>query len=112
MAEEPSSIREALEWLRKSFRQDAARDLRVTYQIALDGDTAGGLWLEVDSGRLHCREGVATSPDVVFHLAVRDFFGILSGRENPDLLFMAERLRVDGDLSLALKLRGLFGAAI
>ena len=48
---------------------------------------------------------------MVFHLVAREFFGILSGRENPDLLFMSERLRIDGDLSLALKLRTLFSSA-
>jgi predicted lipid carrier protein YhbT len=41
-------------------------------------------------------------------LAASDFFGILAGRENADLLFTAGRIEVEGDLSLALKMRKLF----
>ena len=40
-----------------------------------------------------------------------DFFAVLGGSANPDLLYTADRLTVEGDLSLALKLRRLFGRA-
>lgn len=110
MEAEPASIAEALEWLRKAFHREAADSLRLTYQLELSGEGGGGLWLRVDTGRLEMGEGPAAGPDVVLRLDARDFFGILCGRENPDLLFMAERLQIDGDLSLALKLRTLFSA--
>jgi predicted lipid carrier protein YhbT len=45
---------------------------------------------------------------VIFRLSASDFFAILAGTQNPDLLFMADRLQAEGDLSLALKVRSLF----
>ena len=37
---EPGSIREALEWLRKAFRSDAADGLHIAYRLELAGRTA------------------------------------------------------------------------
>ena len=108
----PSSIDSAIAWLRKAFRPEAAAEVRVLYQLELAGERGGSLWIRVDDGRLELAEGVAPEPDVTFRLGANDFFGVLAGSENPDLLFMADRLAVDGDLSLALTLRKLFQARV
>lgn len=108
--QEPSSLEQALEWLRKRFRPDAARDVHITYQIALEGADPGGLALQISDGVLEPMIGKIEGADVTFTLSEVDFYALLAGRENPDLLFMAERLRVDGELSRALLLRKLFGS--
>lgn len=115
---EPSSIEQALEWLRKRFQAEAARDVRITYQIELrvdgegdgEGEAGEALALRISDGVLEPVIGRVDDADVTFTLSAPDFFGVLGGRENPDLLFMAERLRVEGELSLALLLRKLFGS--
>jgi hypothetical protein len=107
-AGEPTSVDEAGEWLRKHFEAEAAREVRVTYQYVLSGPGGGSLHARVDDGRLLVAPGEVGAPDVRFRLAASDFFGILAGRENADLLFTAGRIEVEGDLSLALKMRKLF----
>jgi predicted lipid carrier protein YhbT len=108
MAAGPTTIAEAIEWLRKRFRPDLARDVHVTYQLELSGPSGGVITASIDDGQLATAESAAKSPDVVLHLSAADYFGILAGRENPDILFMDEKIRIDGDLSLALKLRTFF----
>lgn len=108
----PCSIEAALGWLRKAFRPDAASGVHVVYQIELGGEEGGVFWIRVDDGRLELARGPAPSPDVVFRMTAPDFFAVLAGRENPDLLFMADRLAIDGDLGLALALRKLFQARV
>ncbi|MDH4016750.1 MAG: SCP2 sterol-binding domain-containing protein [Actinomycetota bacterium] len=110
MSADPPRHRHALELLRKAFRPEAAEGERVTYQLVLTGDAPGQLWVDVRDGRLDTGEGVRAAPDVTFHIESGDFLGVLEGRVNPDLLFMEDRLRVEGELSLALKLRKLFRA--
>jgi putative sterol carrier protein len=107
-ASQPCSIGAALAWLRKAFRADAAAGLHVVYQLELGGEGGGTLFIRVDDGRLELAEGSTPDPDVVFRIGAQDFFAVLDGRENPDLLFMADRLVVDGDLALALTLRKIF----
>ena len=108
----PCSLRAAVEWLRKAFRAEAASDLSVGYQFELTGAGGGALWVRVECGRLELGEGAKAGSDVTFRLAAQDFYGVLAGRENPDLLFMEERLVVEGDLSRALTLRRIFQARI
>jgi predicted lipid carrier protein YhbT len=68
------------------------------------------MFVRITEGRLEAAVGSAEHPDVVFRMSEADYFGVLAGTENPDILFMDERIRVDGDLSLALKLRTFFGS--
>ncbi len=108
----PSSLGAAVEWLRKAFRAEAAADVRVAYRFELAGAGGGVLRVRVECGRLDLGEGTKEASDVTFRLSAQDFFGVLAGRENPDLLFMEERLVVEGDLSRALALRRIFQARI
>jgi len=110
MAQAPAPHVELLARLRKAFRPEAAAGERVAYQIVLSGGSPGVLWVSVRDGRLEMGEGAMPAADVTFELSSEDFLGVLDGACNPDLLFMEERIRVDGELSLALKLRKLFRA--
>jgi predicted lipid carrier protein YhbT len=103
-----SSVAGAVEWLRKHFRSAAAEGLDVAYQIELAGEAGGSLWVRIGDGRMQLGEGVDPQPDVVFRMAAVEFFGVLAGTANPDLLFMDDRIEIVGDLGLALKLRSLF----
>lgn len=104
----PDTLRDALEWLRKHFDPESSRDLCVVFQYRLSGPEGGSFYARVDDGRLDLAEGASASPDVCFRLAADDFFDVLAGRGNADMLFMAGRIEVEGDLSLALKMRRLF----
>lgn len=111
-ASSPCSIEAAITWLRKAFRPDASAGLCIVYQLRLSGERGGLLWIRVDDGRVELSAGTTVAPDVTLRMSAEDFYGMLAGRENADLLFMADRLIVDGDLSLALALRKLFQARV
>ncbi len=110
-----SSIESALRWFRERFRADLSDGVEIVYRIELSDSPAESLSLQVADGRL-VAERAPASPgadrpaDVVYRLSADDLFGILAGRRNPDLLFMEKRIAIEGDLSLALKLRSLFRA--
>jgi predicted lipid carrier protein YhbT len=107
----PESVPETLAWLRVRFQPDALRDLRVTYQVELTGEGGGIFWLRVDGGQLSVGEGRTPRPDVLCQLAARDFFDVLAARANPELLYMEDRIRIEGPMSQALELRRLLLAA-
>lgn len=104
----PTCLEDALDWLRKNFDAEAARGFRAAYAFELTGARGGELTARVDDGRLELLAGCTAQPDLHLRLAAADFYGILAGRANPDLLFMRERIAWRGELSLALKLRRLF----
>ena len=104
----PESLDEAVEWLRKHFQSSAAQGVRATYEYVLSGDQGGVLHVRVDDGMGEIRNGPACEPDVRFRLSDRDCWAVLAGRENADLLYLGGRLEIEGNLSLALKVRNLF----
>ena len=106
----PATRDEAIDWLRKHFHADAARGVRAVFQLDLAGNDGGGIQLRIDDGQLEVLAEPAPTPHVRLRLAADDYYGVLAGRENADLLYMDGRLEIDGDLSLAMKLRTLFRA--
>ncbi len=104
----PDCLVQALEWLRKHFDAEAARDLRVVYRFELTGPGGGDLHARIEDGRLEAAVGPGGAADVCFRLAALDFLAILAGRANADWLFLEGRIEVEGDLSVALRMRKLF----
>ena len=110
----PTCVDEAIDWLRKHFQAPAAQGLRAVFAIDLSGEGGGSILLRVEDGALDARSAPldpAPRADVRLRLPSTDYFGILAGRENADLLYMAGKLEIEGDLSLAMKLRTLFRPA-
>lgn len=59
-------------------------------------------------GRATVERGAAAAADVVFEIGAVDFLRLVAGAVEGPLLFMQGRLRVDGDLVLALRLPQMF----
>jgi putative sterol carrier protein len=111
-ANAPASVDEAADWLRKRFDPEVAAGLCLAYAFELTGPGGGGLGVRIEDGRLELTPSAPSAPDVRLRLPARDFFGVLAGRENADMLFMSGRLEVEGDHVLALKLRQIFRAPV
>lgn len=109
----PASVEAAADWLRKQFDRDAARDIEVRYELELGGAEGGVIAVAIADGRIDVRtQPGSIPPDARFRLAARDFFGILGGTENAELLAMAGRIQVEGELSLAMRFRGFFARRV
>jgi predicted lipid carrier protein YhbT len=108
----PASLDEAADRLRKRFDPEAAAGLHLRYAFELTGPGGGWLDVRVDDGHLDVGSGPPPEADARLRLCAADFFGVLAGRENADMLFMSGRLEVEGDHSLALKLRRIFRAPV
>ncbi len=106
----PGSPAEAIEWLRKHFDAEAAVDCQASFAFDLTGPDGGAIGARVKNGSLELVEGDLQPADLRFRLSANDFFDVLAGRANADMLFMEDRLEIEGELGLALRFRRLFGA--
>jgi hypothetical protein len=98
----------AAEWLRTHFAAHAARDLACVVRIDLSGAGGGSLGVRIDGPRLVVEPGCPPKPDLVLRVAARDYYRLLAGRENAELLFMDGRMEIEGPLQLAMRMRSLF----
>jgi putative sterol carrier protein len=100
------SAREFFEGLPERIDPERARALEASYQFDIEG---AGTWrLEADGDRVVVSESDAPA-DCVIRTDERTFLRIVGGEQSPMGAYMTGKVRVEGDLGLALKLRELFG---
>lgn len=85
------------------------KGVTATYQFDLSGDNGGVFHVNVDDGSATVVEGEHDSPNITISMAADDFDSMLEGKLNATSAFMAGKLKVKGDMSLAMKLQSLLG---
>lgn len=98
-------------WLREHFRPEAAVGLAAVIEIELSGPGGGRLCLQLEDGRLKTSLGGDAAPDARLVASVHDWRDVLAGRANAEMLAVEDRIRIEGDAGLAMKLRALFRRA-
>lgn len=90
-----------------NFDANKAEDVNATIQFDLTGDNGGQYWLKIANGSAESGSGQAESPNMTLKAAADDWLAVTKGELNPMQAFMSGRLKVQGDMSLALKLQAL-----
>ena len=87
----------------------AGVDAVVEWRITGREDGGHDAWqVTIREGRATVERGTPSEPQVVFEIGPVDFLRLVGGAVEGPLLFMHGRLRVDGDLVLAIRLPQLF----
>ena len=103
MAETARELFEGLEG-----RIDPARTRGTTASYRFDVGGAGSWHVAVDDGKVAVTESDAPA-DCVIRASEENLLRIVSGELNPVTAYMTGRVRVEGALTLATRLRDLFG---
>ncbi len=78
--------------------------LNATYQFDLTGES----WtLKIANGAPTISEGPTQTPNTTFIATTDDWMMIATGKLNPVTAFMQQKLKVKGDMALAMKLQGV-----
>ena len=89
---------------RIAAKPDKIKGLNATYQFDLTGES----WtLRIQDGTLTLGSGPAESPNTTFVASTEDWMNIATGKLNAVTAFMQQKLKVKGDMALAMKLQGL-----
>lgn len=108
MADAPSSAKQSFEVMPSRFNKEAAKGLNAVYQFDLSGD-GGGKWHAIIKDQtIEVKEGQHASPSITISMAAQDYLDMLSGKLNGQVAFMSGKLRISGDMGLALRMQTLF----
>jgi putative sterol carrier protein len=77
------------------------------YQFCLTGEGGGDFYFRGVDGKGVITEGLADSPNLTVTMSAVDFTEMLSGTLSPTAAFMSGKLKVKGDMMLAMKLQGV-----
>jgi putative sterol carrier protein len=100
------SAREFFEGLPGRIAPERARALDASYRFDIEG--AGSWRLEADGEQAVVTESDAPA-DCVIRTDENTFLRIVRGEQSPMGAYMTGKVRVEGDLGLAMRLRDVFG---
>lgn len=92
-----------------NFQPEKADGLAALVAFDLHGDDAGRYWVHIEGGT--CRTGAGDPPraaDATIRASGNDWLRITNGQLNPVLAGVMGKIKVEGEMGLALKLAGAF----
>lgn len=102
------TIAESFETMVTLFNPNAAAGLNKTFQWNVSGDEAGVYALKVENGTVELVKGGVEKPDVTFNVSDKDWLAIAEGKLDPMNAFMSGRVKLTGDMMLAMRVQNLF----
>lgn len=105
---QPKTVRAFFSTLASKLDPEAADGLDVVYQFDLNGADGGQYQLQIRDGACHVSEGIHPDPNVTLAMSGEDCLRVLNGQVSGTMVAMTGRLRISGDMGLALQLASLF----
>jgi len=104
-----SSASEAFAQMAGSFDPARAAGVNATIQMELTGD-GGGVWaVKIADGTVDVVDGGVDSPTTTLTMSADDFVGLVNGQVNAMAAFMQGKIKLQGDMGLAMKFQSIFG---
>jgi putative sterol carrier protein len=91
-----------------NINADAAKGMNSVIQFNLSGDGGGNYYVEIKEGTATAQEGTHASPNMTMTLAASDYVDLIMGKLNGQMAFMSGKLKIAGDMGLAMKMQTLF----
>ncbi|NDJ87333.1 MAG: SCP2 sterol-binding domain-containing protein [Chloroflexi bacterium] len=109
MADKATSIKEVFDEIPERFNPDAAAGVDAVFQFDLSGDNGGKYWVKVADQQVDVNEGEHEDPTLTVLASADDYLAMVNGEIAPMSAFMQGKVKVKGNMGLAMKLQGIFG---
>ena len=103
-------LNEIFEQMPQAFIPEKAAGINATIQLNLSGEGGGSWYINIADGQLSTEQGQASSPELTLDMAADDYIALTQGQADPMNLFMAGKIALQGDMSLAMKFQEMFSA--
>lgn len=105
----PTSLAEAFGAMPSEFNADAATGVDAVFQFDLSGDDGAKYWIKVANQTIDVNEGEHDSPDITIVATAENYLKLVNGELNAMNAFMQGKIKVKGNMGLAMKLQSMFG---
>jgi len=102
------NLKEIFSKMPEAFVPENAQGVKATIQLELSGDGGGNWLIKIADGKISAKEEQADSPDLTLGMAANDYVALTRGEANPMGLFMAGKIKLTGDMGLAMKFQEMF----
>jgi len=90
------------------FIPEKAGNTNAVCQFDLTGDNAGKWYIKIADGQATSGKGEVENPNLTLIADSGDFVKIYSNQLDPTAAFMSGKLKVKGDMGLAMRMQSMF----
>ena len=105
----PDSLETFMLLLPMGFNPEGAGDTRAVIQFTFSGEAEGSCYFQIADGRIEPHPGAAQKPDLTIDTPFEVWMDIMTGKADGQQMFMEQKYRVNGDLSLLMRMNQFFG---
>ncbi len=102
------TVKELMARMPKAFLPEKAKGVDAVIQYHLGGDEGGDWIITIKDGKCTVEEGVADNPTLTLEADAQDYKNVILGKLDGMAAFMQGKLKLKGNLNLAMKLTGFF----
>jgi putative sterol carrier protein len=104
-----ATVKETFDAMSGRFKPDRAQGVKAVIQYDIAGEGGGTYHVDIADGKCSIQPGPAASPTLTLTMAAQDWLDMTAGKLNGQMAFMSGKLKLKGDMGLAMKLAGMFG---
>jgi putative sterol carrier protein len=104
----PITIKELFGRMPSAFMPDKAGDMDAVIQFKLSGEEASEWFVTIKNQTCKVDEGVHENPTMTLSADSQDYKDIVTGKLNPMNAFMQGKVKLQGNLNLAMKFAEIF----
>ena len=105
------TVKETFELMAGRFKPEKAAGVNAVIQYEITGE-GGGTWAAtIKDGTCAVAAGAAASPTLTLTMSGQDWLDMLGGKLSGQMAFMSGKLKLKGDMGLAMKIGAMFGTA-
>lgn len=102
------TVKDTFEAMGGRFRADRAQGVNAVIQYDIAGDDGGTWHAVIKDGACTVTSGAAPSPSLTVNMSSQDWLDMIGGKLSGQMAFMSGKLKLKGDMGLAMKLGSMF----
>ena len=99
---------EILQGMVAGFLPEKAPGVNAVIQFDLGGAGGGQGYLTIKEGAIEAHDGTFENAQMTLTATLEDYYAVVSGKVNPMQAFMMGKIKVKGDMGLAMKMQTMF----
>ena len=105
------SIAEIQQAMVEGFQPEKADGVDTTIQFDLAGDEGGQFYLVIKDGEVVAHEGTTDNAKMTLKSTIDDYYKVATGQTNAMQAFMSGKIKISGDMGMAMKMQSMFKAS-
>ena len=104
----PDSIETFMWTMPMGFNAKGAGDTRAVIEFKFSGEVEGSCHFRIENGKIEAHPGTADNPSLTIEAPFNVWMDIMTGKADGQQMFMKQKYKVKGDLTLLMRMKQLF----